>query len=99
MFHSGSNVHGAAWVAGVPREQQRRWCEGVKTWPAAGVAQVLEALCEGPCVSWSEWMWWKMTWERGLGVRHRKPLNATPTSQWCPPSGDVCVHQGPSMLK
>ena len=40
----------------------------------------------------------KMTQEWGLGVRHRKALNATPTSQWCPPSGDVCVHQGPSML-
>lgn len=54
-----SNVHGAVWVAGVQRALQRRWCEGVKTWPAAGVAQVLEALCAGPCVSWSEWMWWK----------------------------------------
>lgn len=38
----------------------------------------------------------KMTLEAGLGVRHRKALNTTLTSQWCPPSGDVCVNQGPS---
>lgn len=32
----------------VSRERCRgAWCEGVKTWPAAGVAQVLEALWRG----------------------------------------------------
>lgn len=89
VFHSGNNVHRAAWVAGVQREQQRRWCEGVKTWPAAGVAQVLEALCVGPCMSWSEWMWCKNDTGEGAwgqtqeGSECHTDFTMVPTFWWC----------------
>lgn len=39
-----------------------------------------------------------MTLEGKVGVRQKKALNATPTLQWPPPSGDTCVSWGPSTL-